>query len=143
FKHASSKRMEIIKVKGMIIINDTYNSSPESVKMGLETLMEYKTPGKKIAVLSDMLELGKSSSNEHKNIGMLVSKLGVNELFTYGKESYNIFSSAKKIRNNFYFDNKADLIELLRKNANEKDVIYVKGSRGMRMDEVVRAISEN
>jgi len=127
----------------MIIINDTYNSSPESVKMGLETLMEYKTSGKKIAVLSDMLELGKSSSNEHKNIGMLVSKLGINELFTYGKESYNIFSSAKKIRNNFYFDNKADLIELLRKNANEKDVIYVKGSRGMRMEEVVRAISEN
>ncbi|MEO8664869.1 MAG: UDP-N-acetylmuramoyl-tripeptide--D-alanyl-D-alanine ligase [Ignavibacteria bacterium] len=143
FKNASTNRMEVIKINGMTIINDTYNSNPESVKMGLETMMKFKTPGKKIAVLSDMLELGKSSKAEHSSIGKLAAKLNIKNLFTFGKESLNIFRNAKRIRNNFYFESKDDLIEMLRKNVSQKDIIYVKGSRGMRMEEVVKGISEN
>ena len=58
----------------MTIINDTYNSNPESVKMGLETMMEFKTKGNKYAVLSDMLELGKVSKAEHSDIGKFAAK---------------------------------------------------------------------
>ncbi|MEP7146860.1 MAG: cyanophycin synthetase, partial [bacterium] len=119
------------------------NSNPESVKMGLETMMDFKTSGKKIAVLSDMLELGQSSKREHSGIGKLASKLGIKHLFTFGKESYNTFINAGKIRNNFYFESKDDLIETLRKNVNAKDIIYVKGSRGMKMEDVVKGISQN
>ncbi|MDQ3019968.1 MAG: UDP-N-acetylmuramoyl-tripeptide--D-alanyl-D-alanine ligase [Bacteroidota bacterium] len=143
FKPSSSKRMEALKVNSMTIINDTYNSNPESVKMGLETMLDYKTKGEKYAVLSDMLELGKLSKSEHSNIGKLVKKLKVKNLYTYGKESYNTFYNAGKLKNNFYFDSKEDLIRMLKKNLKPDDVIYVKGSRGMKMEEVVTGITEN
>lgn len=143
FKPASSKRMEIIKSDGMIIINDTYNSNPESVRMGLETLMEFKTKGNRYGVLSDMLELGKGSNAEHSEIGKYAEKLKLNNLYLFGKESYKTFLNAKKVRNNFYFKEKEDLIKMLKLNLKSGDIIYVKGSRGMKMEEVVQGISGN
>jgi len=142
FKQPSSKRMEVLKFKGMTIINDTYNSNPESVMMGINTMMEFKSGGEKFAVLADMLELGKSSKSEHSDIGKFAEKKGVKNLYTYGVESYHTFYNAKKIKYNFYFDSKKDMIEMLRKNINKGDVVYVKGSRGMKMEEVVNALRE-
>lgn len=141
FIPSSSKRMEVKKANGMIIINDTYNSNPESVRMGLETMMEFKTKGNKYAVLSDMLELGKGSKSEHAEIGKYTEKLKLKNLYTFGKESYNTFLNAKKVINNFYFKEKEDLTEFLKVNLKSGDIIYVKGSRGMKMEEVVQAIS--
>ena len=111
--------------------------------MGLENMLEYKTNGEKYAVLSDMLELGKLSRNEHSEIGRLAARLGVKNLYTFGKESYSTFYNAKKIKNNFHFEYKEDLISMLRKNLKAGDVIYVKGSRGMKMEDVVKGITEN
>ena len=143
FKPSSSKRMEILKVKGMTVINDTYNSNPESVKMGIETMMEFRTKGRKFAVLSDMLELGNASRKEHSDIGKYAELSGLENLYTFGKESYYTFYNAKKVKNNFYFENKEDMTEMLRKNLKRDDIIYVKGSRGMKMEEVVKGITEN
>jgi len=143
FRPSSSKRMEVLKNNGIIIINDTYNSNPESVKMGLETMMEYNTKGKKFAILSDMLELGKSSKAEHSKIGKTTEKLRVDNLYTFGKESVNIFKNAKGIKNNFYFKQKEDLIEMLKLNLRKGDIVYVKGSRGMKMEEVVNELKLN
>ena len=143
FTPSSSKRMEILKVKGMTIINDTYNSNPESVKMGIDTMMEFRTKGRKYAVLSDMLELGKASRKEHSDIGKYAEVSGLENLYTFGKESYYTFYNAKKVKNNFYFENKEDMTEMLRKNLKKDDIIYVKGSRGMKMEEVVKGITEN
>lgn len=142
FKPTSSKRMEILQSNEVTIINDTYNSNPESVMMGLETMLEFKTKGEKFAVLSDMLELGNASRIEHSRIGKFAEKIGIKNLYTFGKESYNIFYGAKGIKNNFYFENKEDMIMMLRKNIKADDVIYVKGSRGMKMEEVVKGITE-
>lgn len=143
FRISSTKRMEVIKANGLIIINDAYNSNPESVKMGLEALMEYRTEGNKFAVLSDMLELGNSSFKEHSETGNIAEKLKVCNLYTFGKESYNTFKNAKKIKNNFYFKDKEDLIEMLKLNLRKNDIVYVKGSRGMKMEEVVNALIRN
>ena len=143
FKVTSSKRMEVVRKNDLTIINDSYNSNPESVKMGLETLMEYKSKGKKFAVLSDMLELGRSGKKEHSEAGKLAQKLKVDNLYTFGNESYNTFKNAKKIKNNFYFKDKEDLIEMLKLNLGKNDIVYVKGSRGMKMEEVVTALTKN
>jgi len=143
FKPTSSKRMEVIKKNGLTIINDAYNSNPDSVKMGLETIKEFNTKGRKFAVLSDMLELGKVSKREHGYIGTLASKLKLENLFTTGPESLNTYKSAKGVKNNLYFEKKTDLISHLKNNIRKNDVIYVKGSRGMKMEEVVENLIQN
>jgi UDP-N-acetylmuramoyl-tripeptide--D-alanyl-D-alanine ligase len=138
----SSKRMEITDKNGLLIINDAYNSNPDSVKIGLETLKEYKTKGSVHLVIADMLELGRSSKKEHFGIGKLIKKMGFDNLYTFGKESISIFNGAKGLKNNFYFDDKEDLSKLLLKTVKKGDVIYFKGSRGMKLEEVVEKISK-
>ena len=137
FRSDSLKRMQIIRANGITIVNDAYNSNPDSVKMGLETVKDYRTRGTKYIVLSDMLELGSSSKKEHKAIGRLVKKMGFDNLYTYGVESYNTFLAAKSVKNNFYFKSKEDLTELLKVVVKEGDVVYVKGSRSMKMEDVI------
>ncbi|HQY51256.1 MAG TPA: UDP-N-acetylmuramoyl-tripeptide--D-alanyl-D-alanine ligase [Ignavibacteria bacterium] len=142
FKESSSKRMEITDHNGIKFINDTYNSNPESVRMGIETMMGFENKGEKYAVLSDMLELGKGSVSEHKEIGKFIKRSGIKNLYTFGKYSIHTFKSAGKMENNLYFENKTDLAELLKRNLKAGDIVYVKGSRGMKMEEVINHITE-
>jgi UDP-N-acetylmuramoyl-tripeptide--D-alanyl-D-alanine ligase len=140
YKPAGSKRMEVIKKKKKIFINDTYNSNPDSVRLGLETLKEFAACNNKHIVLGDMLELGENSTKEHFEIGVLIKKMKFNNLYTYGKESYNTFLGAKGVENNYYFNEKEDLSGFLNKVINPNDVIYIKGSRGMKMEDVLNDI---
>ncbi|MBX7042296.1 MAG: UDP-N-acetylmuramoyl-tripeptide--D-alanyl-D-alanine ligase [Ignavibacteria bacterium] len=141
FTPTSSKRMELLRHNGMLIINDSYNSNPDSVKMGLETMMEAGVSGERHAVLGDMLELGKASTEEHSRIGRIARKLGVRNLYTFGKESLATFRGAKGVSNNFHFESKEDLAEMLRRRIGKGDLVYVKGSRGMKMEEIVNSIT--
>jgi UDP-N-acetylmuramoyl-tripeptide--D-alanyl-D-alanine ligase len=143
FKPTSSKRMEVIKKNGLTIINDAYNSNPDSVKMGLETIKDFNTKANKYAVLSDMLELGKASKKEHSYIGSLAAKLKLENLITTGQESLFTHKAAKSVINNLYFEKKSDLIDYLKNKVKAGDVIYVKGSRGMKMEEVVENLTQN
>ncbi len=143
FKPSSSKRMEVISRKGILIINDTYNSNPDSVKLGLETVCKYKTSGKKHIVLGDMLEMGSASKNEHQEVGKLVKKMKFDNLYTFGKESYHTFLSAGNIKNNFYFKTQEDMESLLNSVISKGDIIYVKGSRGMKMEKIVNNLIKN
>lgn len=135
-----NKRNDLKIKNGLYIIDDTYNSNPDSVKMALENMKHFKVKGKKHVVLADMLELGKSSIKEHTESGKLVKKLGFDNLYTFGNYAYNIFKGAKGIKNNFYFTDKQTLIEFLKLNVKAGDLILVKGSRAMKMEEVVEAI---
>jgi UDP-N-acetylmuramoyl-tripeptide--D-alanyl-D-alanine ligase len=141
FKPASSKRMEVIRKNDMTIVNDAYNSNPDSVKMGIETVKEFNTKGTKYVVLSDMLELGKVSKREHAYIGKLADELNVENLFTTGPESFHTHKAAKKVKNNLYFEKKSDLILHLKNVLKKNDIVYVKGSRGMKMEEVVENLT--
>jgi UDP-N-acetylmuramoyl-tripeptide--D-alanyl-D-alanine ligase len=140
FNPCSGGRNALKKIEGSWIIDDTYNSNPDSVLLALENLKHYRTKGKKHIVLADMLELGKSSIKEHKNIGRLVKQMGFDNLYTYGNESYNTYMGAKGLKNNFYFSDKNTLIEFLKLNLNPDDIVLVKGSRGMKMEEVINAL---
>jgi UDP-N-acetylmuramoyl-tripeptide--D-alanyl-D-alanine ligase len=132
----SSKRMEVILKQNVLVINDAYNSNPDSVKLGLETLKEYKTKGDIYLILADMLELGKSSKKEHFEIGKMVKKMNFENLYSFGQESKNIFLGAKGVKNNFYFDTKEDLSGFILKQIKRDDTIYLKGSRSMKLEEV-------
>jgi UDP-N-acetylmuramoyl-tripeptide--D-alanyl-D-alanine ligase len=143
YKAVSSKRMEVVRKNGTIFINDAYNSNPDSVKIGLETLKEYKTKNAIHLVIADMLELGECSKKEHYEIGKLINKMKFDNLYTFGKESENIFKGANGIKNNYHFDNKENLSVLLLKSLKRGDLIYFKGSRDMKLEEVVENISKN
>lgn len=138
----ASKRMEVLSQNGVIIINDTYNSNPDSVVAALKTLQSFDTSGRKIAVLADMKELGETSKREHTNIGVVASEMKLDRLFTFGpfsKYTTEAFghSSAR------HFDEKEELIGTLRPMLKAGDVVLIKGSRGMKMEEVVHAVIGN
>ena len=135
-----NKRNNLKHKNGVWLIDDTYNSNPDSLKMALENAKRFKVKGEKHLVLSDMLELGKSSRKEHVESGRLIKKLGFNNLYTYGEEAYNIFKGAKGVKNNYFFSDKNTLIEFLKLNIKKEDLILIKGSRSMKMEEVTEAI---
>jgi UDP-N-acetylmuramoyl-tripeptide--D-alanyl-D-alanine ligase len=138
----ASKRMEVLSHNGIIILNDTYNSNPDSVIVALKTLKSFTTSGKKVVVLGDMRELGEASKREHTNIGVIASEMKFDRLFTFGpfsKYTCEAFghSSAK------HFDSKEELADELKQTLKAGDVVLVKGSRGMRMEEVVQQLTKS
>jgi UDP-N-acetylmuramoyl-tripeptide--D-alanyl-D-alanine ligase len=142
FIHEKTKRNEMIERNGIIIIDDTYNSNPDSVKMALNNLKQYEAKGAKHIVLADMLELGKESKKEHTDIGRLIGKMEFENLYTYGKESFYTFAGAVDVKNNFYFEDKKTLIDFINVNIHAGDIVLVKGSRGMKMEEAVQTIGK-
>jgi UDP-N-acetylmuramoyl-tripeptide--D-alanyl-D-alanine ligase len=138
---SASKRMQVLKLDSVIVLNDTYNSNPDSVMAALGVLGSIGTPGKKIAVLADMLELGKNSIDEHKRIGEAVTTSGVKYLLTYGPLSRHTHDTAA-MADKSHYEQKAPLSEFLFGLLSPGDVVLIKGSRGMKMEEVVAFIAE-
>ncbi len=134
-------RMKIIEgVNGSVIIDDTYNSSPVACAHAVDTLLGLKVSGKRIAVLGDMLELGQYSVREHEKIGeMLSSKVDV--LITLGLRAQKIAEGARAYgfdtKNIFQYDTAEAAIETLKSLIQNKDVILVKASQGIRAEKVV------
>lgn len=138
---AAGKRMEILRLNGLVILNDTYNANPDSVLAALKTLRSMKTDGRRVAVLGDMLELGKSAQREHQNIGKEVAKYKVDCLFTFGDLS-KFTNDAATIKLKTHFTDKAMLAEQLADLVSARDVVLVKGSRGMKMEEIVADLQQ-
>jgi len=140
YKIESGKRNQLKNINGVWVIDDTYNSNPDSVIVALENLKAYKTKGNKYIVLSDMLELGASSKNEHWQIGKAVKNMKFDNLYTFGEDSYQTYLGAKDVKNNYHFIDKETLAEFLKLNIKKGDVVLVKGSRAMKMEEVVESL---
>lgn len=134
-------RFHVRPVRGYILIDDTYNANPDSMWSALETLSAMKTNGKKIAVLGDMLELGQYSAEEHRRLGEIVTTCRPEALLTFGPEM-QITHQAAEVPLKKHFENKKDLIDLLFQIITPGDIVLIKGSRAMLMDEVAEAISE-
>jgi len=132
-------------INNSVIIDDSYNSSPVAVVSAMEVLKEVKGK-RKIAVLGDMLELGKFTEEEHRVIGTKLK--GVADiLITIGQRSLFIKEGAlengfdrKKI---YSFDSSYVALEFVSGLVGEGDVILVKGSQGVRLERLVEAIMEH
>lgn len=135
------RRMNRISVSGITIIDDSYNANPVSVSCALDVLSA-STANRRVVVLGDMLELGESSDVMHQEIGIRLKKLGIDMLLTYGEKSKHISGSAKKAGLAYVkeFENRSDLIAALKSLLREGDVVLIKGSRAMRMEEVVEGL---
>ena len=138
---AVNSRLKIIGNK-YTVIDDSYNANPDSTKLALNTLAKMETTGKKIFVFGDMLELGENSEKYHREIGNYANQIGVDLIFTYGNFTYYSYEAA---RNQGllaeHFSSKAELIKTLKKRANKNDIILIKGSRGNKMEDIVREVT--
>ena len=136
------KRMEVLRFSEIVILNDTYNANPTSLQEALKVLKTFQKGGRKIVVLGDMLELGKKSKEEHRMIGEWIVDYHVDMFFSYGPEMKSAAEHAKALgfKKVNHYDLKEDLINELLSILQEKDVVLVKGSRGMQMEEVVERL---
>lgn len=125
------------------IIDDTYNSSPFASKSALLTLKEVDNPGRDIAVLGDMLELGKHTIEAHEEIGK-IAKDNADVLIVVGKRAQSIkdgaVASGMNVDNIFEFDDSVQAGEFLKTLLAPGDLVLVKGSQGMRMERTVAKI---
>lgn len=140
-----SEQLRLVAVpgyRGSTILDDTYNASPASTIAALNLLEEL--PGRHIAVLGDMLELGSYEEEGHRKVGRRALEV-VSVLITVGprariigEEALACGMPAERVH---IFDSKQEAIELLKEILEPGDVVLVKGSRGMRMEEIVSALS--
>ena len=138
----SKMRMDIIKTNNYTVINDTYNANPNSMKATIDVLSISK--GRKVAILGDMLELGDYSKNMHYEIGKYASEKNIDELIFIGKESYYMLEGAKENENNIsninYFKTQDEFIKNIDNLLQKGDIILVKASRGMKLENTVDEI---
>jgi len=139
-----SMRMQIEDWRGIGIINDTYNANPASMNAALETLAEMKCRGDKIAVLGDMFELGKHSAKEHRWLGQRVAKAGINALYFLGDRAVEVRKGALRggLREEQIVIGRdhADMARRLRDRVKRGDWLLFKGSRGMRMENILHEL---
>ncbi len=139
-------RMRVLKgIKGTVIIDDTYNSSPAAAEQALETLKEIRLAKRKIAVLGDMLELGRFSAREHERLGELVPQCA-DVLITIGVRARQIAETALSHGLNekfiLQYDNVLNAGRELQAYIQPGDVILVKASQGIRAEKIVEEIMQ-
>ncbi len=142
----TAKRMEINHLKNnIILINDSYNASYESMKASITNLRNMHGE-RKIAVLGDMFELGKFSEKLHREVGIEIYKNKIDKLYLVGNYAKFIGEEAEKEgykkENIFYFENKEELFNDLKQNLQSGDVVLIKASNGMKLFEIAESLKK-
>ncbi|MCX6065606.1 MAG: UDP-N-acetylmuramoyl-tripeptide--D-alanyl-D-alanine ligase [Chloroflexi bacterium] len=126
---------------GALIIDDTYNASPESMLAALNLLDELQ--GRKIAVLGDMLELGQYEEDGHQKIGIRAAQVA-DVLVTLGLRAHMIAEAARKAgmkkTSIFEYEELDKIVDWLNQHLKSEDVVLIKGSHGLRMERIVAAL---
>lgn len=140
-EYAQLRLVAVRTQSGALILDDTYNASPESTLAALNLLDELD--GRKVAVLGDMLELGPYERRGHEMVGVRAAEVAT-ELVTVGELARIIAYSACRAgllpQLVTTLSNSQEAIDFLKKRLGPNDVVLVKGSHGMRMDQIVAAL---
>lgn len=130
-------RMNVHKLPHRTVIDDTYNANPTSAKASLDVLA--KCPGRRVAILGDMRELGQASPALHEEIGRYAAEKGIDLVVCVGEDSAHMFRAAAQIDPNRarYFDTQDSMLASLSGLLFEGDTILVKASRGMKLENSV------
>lgn len=136
-------RNELIRCDSFTILDDSYKSNPASVRAALQILYAMEGYSQKIAVLGDMLGLGRDEIAMHREIGSEIKDEKIDYLFTIGEFGKHIYESAKSNfsdKSVFHFTDKDDLVEKIKELAKDNTLILVKASRPLAMEEVVEKL---
>ena len=139
-------RQNIRRQNGVTLIVDCYNAAPDSMKAALSVLSDVNVPegGRRFCVLADMLELGKNARTYHKNVGEYVAASKADQLLCFGENS--VFYIEGAVKKGFdeshcrHFGSREELAAYLASQLAENDAVLFKGSRGMKLEEVVDSL---
>lgn len=139
--HTQLRLAAVRSENGALLLDDTYNASPESMLAALNLLDE--VDGRKVAVLGDMLELGPYERGGHEMVGLRAAQVA-ETLVTLGERAHMIAEAARRagMKKNavIEFDELAPLMDWMKNNLTQKDVVLIKGSHGLRMDRITAAL---
>ncbi len=134
-------RQQIHECRDFVLIDDSYNASPEATKASLDVLRS-AAGGSTIAVLADMLELGEEGEGEHYRVGAHLAEIGIDMLLTVGPLSRHTARGAGEngCSQVFSFDSNDEAFDFLCGKLTKGCTVLVKGSRGMHTDEIVKKL---
>jgi UDP-N-acetylmuramoyl-tripeptide--D-alanyl-D-alanine ligase len=134
-------RLERKMVRGISILDDSYNANPESMVAALETLGQM--PGRKIAVLGQMNELGQESERGHWRVGKAVAREHIDCLITVGDVAAGISAAAREYgtKTALSLNNVSEAAAMLRSLARNGDTVLIKGSRSVKMESIIEELA--
>ena len=132
------RMIRVIAKNDAVLIDDSYNSNLKSVSAVLEMLADHN--GLTIAILGDMREIGAQSANFHRQVGEYAKALGIDHLYAYGKEAKMMAVGFGE--GAYHFIDADELVAQVLPNLNAKTLVIVKGSLGMKMDYIVKALQQ-
>ncbi len=131
-------RENLVQCRGVQVLEDCYNASPDSMKAGLATLAALDVPGRRIAVLGDMFELGSATESGHAAVGDACADAGVDLVLTVGEASRFLHEQARaRGLCAVHCADKAEAAALLRREAGAGDAVLVKASHGMAFETIL------
>ncbi|MER3424518.1 MAG: UDP-N-acetylmuramoyl-tripeptide--D-alanyl-D-alanine ligase, partial [Nitrospiraceae bacterium] len=137
-------RSQVEKIGGVRLINDCYNANPASMRAAIDVLADLGTGGRTIAVLGDMLELGRDSAALHHEVGGYVTERRVFSLIACGPLARNLAEGARAAGMSgdriYEVGDAREAAAILASMIRVGDVVLVKGSRGMRMEQIVAVL---
>lgn len=140
---SSQNRTELLEFDGFDVLDDSYKSNPQSLLAGLETAYMLQGYKRKIVCLADMLELGENEVDLHRQVGRKIDSQKIDYCLFYGplaKEMYEASLENFPPNRSLYFEHKDELIEKLKSLVIGASLVFVKGSHGMHMEEIIEAI---
>ena len=144
--HGFKRRLQWVEAKDLLILDDSYNASPESSMAAARVLAETEGPGRRIMIFADMLELGAVAEGYHRDVCSYAEALGLDMLITIGQlaaKGAALSGIAEKKRMQVRsFSNNAEAIEALPSLLQKGDRVLVKGSNGMHLEEIVTFLRE-
>ncbi|MCD4762932.1 MAG: UDP-N-acetylmuramoyl-tripeptide--D-alanyl-D-alanine ligase [Desulfobacterales bacterium] len=138
-------RINIFDVRGVHIIDDTYNANPDSMEAAIRILSSLKGNSRGILVAGDMLELGEHAESMHKKIGALSARSNIARLYITGEFAEAVAKGAGKEDKNsmdIFIGAREEILEDLKKSLLPGDWVLVKGSRAMGMEKIVEGLKE-
>ena len=138
----ANMRMDIQRTDTITIINDVYNACKQSLIAGASTLKH--APGRTVAIIGDILELGAFGQSIHHETGREMGALGIDLIICVGDLAYHMYTGAKETSCGTvaYYASQTELFAQLGDMINEGDTVFVKASRGMKFENIVNKLRE-
>lgn len=133
-------RARVIDTGFITIIDDCYNANPTSVQGAIDTLVKF--PGRKVAVLGDMKELGTKTQDYHIETGKYLHRHGVDVLVAVGDLAKNIYLGAQMPEKSIYFATTEEACERIYDVIKENDTVLVKASHSMHFENITKALEK-